>query len=317
MRLAGRPGALALAVAGLLLVAAPAAQASHGPAKRLANGVKRITYDVGPIDVTAGQNRIAYKPVVGADRPAEDGWIVRMKPDLVWSSGPRKGQPPQSAKVMFHHGVWVNGSRSSSSSGFGELFAATGEEKTIMQFPEGYGYRYKKGDLWILNHMIHNLVSEPMKLDIRYTIDFIPDSDPAAADVKQVEPIWMDVEGGRIYPVFDVLKNSGGKDGKFTYPRDDPDAYPPGVHKNRWTADQDGVLLSTAGHVHTGGLYTDLSLSRPGASTRAPSATPRSGQRRGATAGRRPRGSRATTSTSSAPTPSTSSRQARSPGTSR
>ena len=59
-----------------------------------------------------------------------------------------------------------------------ELFAATGEEKTIMEFPEGYGYRYKKGDLWILNHMIHNLISEPMKLDIRYTIDFIPDSAP-------------------------------------------------------------------------------------------------------------------------------------------
>ena len=128
----------------------------------------------------------------------------------------------------------------------------------------------------------------------------------------------MDVEGGRIYPVFDVLKNSGGKDGKFTYPRDDPDAYPPGVHKNRWTADQDGVLLSTAGHVHTGGLYTDLSLSRPGAKYAGPEVQHQeAGQPLGAPAGRRRLGSRATTSTSSAPTPSTSSRQARSPGTSR
>jgi hypothetical protein len=259
---------LALIAALLLVFSSPAALASHGPAKRLADGVQRITYDVGPLDVTAGQNRIAYRPVVGADRPPVDGWIVRMKPDLVWSSGPRKGHPPQSAKVMFHHGVWVNLSRSNS--GFGELFAATGEEKTIMEFPEGYGYRYKASDGWILNHMIHNLISEPMKLDIRYTIDFIPDTAPAAASMKAAEPIWMDVERGRIYPVFDIFKNSGGKDGKFTYPRDDPDAYPPGVHKNRWTADQDGVLLSTAGHVHTGGLYTDLSLSRPGAKYEGP-----------------------------------------------
>ena len=91
-------------------VAAPAAQASHGPAKRLADGVQRITYDVGPIDVTPGQNRITYKTITGADRPPVDGWIVRMRPDLVWSSGPRKGHPPQSIKVMFHHGVWVNSS---------------------------------------------------------------------------------------------------------------------------------------------------------------------------------------------------------------
>ena len=138
-----------------------------------------------------------------------------------------------------------------------------------MEFPEGYGYRYKTTDAWILNHMIHNLTSEPMKLDIRYTIDFIPDSSPAAAGITAARPIWMDVQPG-IYPVFDIHKGSGGKDGKFTYPRDDPNAYPPGVHRNRRTLSRDGVLLSTAGHVHTGGLYTDLSLNRPGAKYAGP-----------------------------------------------
>ena len=158
---------------------------------------------------------------------------------------------------MFHHGVWINLSAHSNSP-FGQLFAATGEEKTIMEFPEGYGYRYKASDGWLLNHMIHNLTSQDMKLDIQYTIDFIPDTAPEAANMKPVEPIWMDVERGSIYPVFNVYKGSG-ENGKFTYPRDDPNAYPAGVHKNLYTLPQDGVLISTAGHVHTGGLYTDLS----------------------------------------------------------
>ncbi len=250
-------------LAGAMLAAAPAAQADHGPVKRLADGVERITYDVGPIDVTPGQNRISYRTITGADRPQENGWIVRMKPDLVWSSGPRKGHAPRSDHVMFHHGVWINIST-------GDLFAATGEEKTIMEFPDGYGYRYKTSDGWLLNHMLHNLTSQSMKLDIRYTIDFIPDSSPAAAAITPVRPIWMDVEAGRIYPVFDVHKGSGGKDGKFSYPRDDPNAYPAGVHKNQRTLNSDGVLISTAGHVHTGGLYTDLSLNRPGAKYAGP-----------------------------------------------
>ncbi len=267
---------------GAMLVAAPAAQASHGPAKRLADGVQRITYDVGPIDVTPGQNRISYKPITGADRPPVDGWIVRMKPDLVWANGPRKGKPPQTDKVMFHHGVWVNLSRANASTpSLPELFAATGEEKTIIGFPQGYGYRYKASDVWILNHMLHNLTAQPMKLDIRYTIDFIPDTAPAAEGIRAARPIWMDVESGKIYPVFDVLKGSG-ENGKFTYPRDDPNAYPPGVHKNLWTADRDGVLISTAGHVHTGGLYTDLFLRRPGARYAGPKcqSKPKASQRR-------------------------------------
>jgi hypothetical protein len=253
-----------------LLAFAPAAQASHGPVKRLADGAERVTYTVGPIDVAPGQNRITYKTITGADRPPADGWIVRMKPDLVWASGPRKGFAPKTDKVMFHHGVFLNLSRPDATSGLPERFMGTGEEKTIMEFPEGYGYRYKKTDVWWLNHMIHNLTSKEMKLDITYTVDFIPDTAPEAANMTGVRPIWMDVENGSSYPVFDVYRGSGGKDGKFTYPRDAKDPYHGGPAKNVWTVDRDGVLISTAGHVHTGGLYTDLSLTRPGAEYAGP-----------------------------------------------
>ena len=49
--------------------------------------------------------------------------------------------------------------------------------------------------------------------------------------MKDVHPIWLDVQNGKIYPVFDVHKGSG-TDGKFTYPDDDPTA-PRVEHRTR------------------------------------------------------------------------------------
>jgi len=258
----GKASVLILALAALFILPQSAsALLPHSSTKYLGNGVERITYRVGPLTVTPGQNRIAFRPMSGVEKPAVDGWITRIKPNLVNEDG----TVPLSSKVMFHHGVWINLSRRDATSGGQERFFATGEEKTITQFPAGYGYQYKASDFWLLNHMIHNLTPQAMTLYATYTIDFIPADSPAAEGIKPVTPIWMDVDNGSIYPVFDVWRGSGGKDGKFTYPDDAKNPYPNGVEKNKWTVDRDGVLLATAGHVHAGGLWTDLYLQRPGA----------------------------------------------------
>lgn len=225
----------------------------------LPGGVQRTTYRLGPVQVTPGQNRIAFRPITGASRPDVNGWISRIKPDLVYEDG----SVPKSSLVMFHHGVWNNANT-------GDLFYATGEEKTILQLPEGFGYRYNKNHGWILNDMIHNLTPQPMELYFEYTLDFIPDTAPEAANVIQARPIWMDVESG-IYPVFDVFRDSGGADGEVTYPQDFPNAYPPGIQKNVKTINQPGMLIATTGHVHTGGLSTNLYLRREGATYQGPS----------------------------------------------
>ncbi|MBN8869123.1 MAG: hypothetical protein J0H66_04490 [Solirubrobacterales bacterium] len=263
----GKASVLILALAALFILPQSAsALLPHSSTKYLGNGVERITYRVGPLTVTPGQNRIAFRPMSGVEKPAVDGWITRIKPNLVNEDG----TVPLSSKVMFHHGVWINLSRRDATSGGQERFFATGEEKTITQFPAGYGYQYKASDFWLLNHMIHNLTPQAMTLYATYTIDFIPADSPAAEGIKPVTPIWMDVDNGSIYPVFDVWRGSGGKDGKFTYPDDAKNPYPNGVEKNKWTVDRDGVLLATAGHVHAGGLWTDLYLQRPGAKYQGP-----------------------------------------------
>ena len=213
---------------------APAADAARP-------GVQRTTYKLGPLNVTPGQNRIGLapgqrrmgnRPVVG--KPKVDGWIVRIKPNLTYMDG----SIPSSDRVMFHHGVWVNMSGNATSP-LPERFFAAGEEKTIMKLPKGFGYHYRASDRWLLNHMIHNLTPQRMRLYITYTIDFIPDGSAAARGIRPVRPIWMDVENGRGYPVFDSFKGSG-KNGRFTYPSDRKNAYPNGDKRNTWTVDRDG-----------------------------------------------------------------------------
>ena len=142
-------------------------------------------------------------------------------------------------------------------------FMASGEEKTVYEFPHGYGYPVGASDTWILNYMIHNLTSKAAQVYITYDIDFVPATSPAAASITPVHPIWMDVEDHHIYPVFNVYRHSG-VDGKFTFPDMAKHPYAKGAPPlNEFTVDHPGTLVATAGHLHPGGLYDDLDLIRP------------------------------------------------------
>lgn len=226
----------------------------------VAPGATRIRYSYGPIDVKPGQNNIEFTAPV--EHPDEDGWIVRISPNLIREDGT---VPPVDV-VHLHHGVWLNTSRQDISvPRLPERMFAAGEEKTIATAPEGYGYRNDPDDTWIINYMLHNAFPTEEQLWLVYDLDFIPADAPEAADIAEARPIWLDVVNGSVYPVFDVLGNEGDG-GTFTFPDDDPDAYGDGAPLNDWVVDQPGVLMGGAGHVHPGGLTVDLYLDRPGAS---------------------------------------------------
>jgi plastocyanin len=219
-------------------------------------GATRYSFTYGPIEVKAGQNNIAFSS--GAvPKPPVDGFIVRMKPDIQRADK----TIPRVDEIHLHHGVWVNTSgKTASGSRKLDLFMAAGEEKTITTMPAGYGYPYTTADNWIINYMIHNLNQEPEPIWITYDLDVIP-ATSAPSTMKAVTPIWMDVQAGNGYPVFDVMKGSG-TDGVFTYPDDATEPYSGGAKINEWTADRDVTLVGTAGHLHPGGLYTDLNVKR-------------------------------------------------------
>jgi hypothetical protein len=273
-----RAGCALVSVIALLALAAPAGAAPQavGAAVKVsagANGAQRLTYKIGPFDIVPGQNEIGYRVI--DQKPQVDGWITRIRPDLTYTSG----KIPGVDVIHLHHGVWVNMSRPSATiPGLPELFTAAGEEKTITKFPKGYGYMHRASDVWMLNHMIHNLTPVPTKVYMTYEIDFIPRTSPRARGIKPVTPLWMDVERGKLYPVFNVKKGAG-RNGRYTYPTDEPNAYGGGPPRNEWVSDRDGVLVATAGHLHPGGLWTDLYLKRPGARLRRAACGSRSSAR--------------------------------------
>ena len=127
-----------------------------------------------------------------------------------------------------------------------------------MSLPNGYGYKYRASDRWLLSYMIHDLVDQPFDVRITYDITFIPAKN--TKPLTSVIPIWMDVQNGSVYPVFDVHRGSG-TNGQFTYP--DPANNPyPGRRKNTYTMPTGGTFVAAGGHLHPGGLWDDLYVDR-------------------------------------------------------
>jgi len=230
-----------IALGTLLLTLALAAPAAAQ------DGVQTLHFEYGPVKIAPGQNTIELEP--NDLKPAVNGWITGFRPNLVR----RDGSVPRVDVIHLHHGVWLQNLR--------PLFAA-GEEKTAITAPPGYGWRFETADKWHMNHMIHNLTPTPEVVFITYDVDFVPDGTPAAAGMHEIETIWLDTVGGA-YPVFDARRGTGGADRRLTFPDEVK-----GAERNAWTVPQDGALVGTAGHLHPGGLWTDLTLTRDGRSTR-------------------------------------------------
>jgi plastocyanin len=228
------PMRLGLLVCLFFVLLAPAAQA------------ETLKYRFGPIHLGPGRNDIVFQ--LNDQRPPVNGWITSFKPNLTYVDG----EIPRVDAIHLHHGVWlVNGA---------PTFAA-GEEKTTIRAPSGYGWRYRTDDQWVMNHMIHNLTPNDADVYITYELEFTPDTAPEAAAMREVRTMFLDVMGIQIYPVFDVHRRSGGRDGRYTYPRESRQR---NYTRNRYVVPEDGVLVGTAGHLHPGGLWTDLYVERDG-----------------------------------------------------
>ncbi len=218
-------------------------------------GVQHLTYCYGPVNVAPGQNIIRLNATNLF--PTQPGYITRFDPELVYPDG----TVPRVDILHLHHAVWiVNGNPQ----------FATGEEKTILQLPRGFGWRTRPTDHWLLNDMLHDLVGRAATVYIVWRIDFVPDTAPAAASIRPVRTKWMDVSGpsprvgisSPIYPVFDALR-SDGHGNRYTFPDEARGADRALIGPNQaWTPDHPVTLISTVGHLHPGGLNTQLRVQR-------------------------------------------------------
>jgi plastocyanin len=213
-------------------------------------GMQHLHYEFGPVKINPGQNAIDL--ALNDLKPRVPGYITRFAPNLIYAT---TRKVPRVDVIHLHHGVWIID---------GYPTFAAGEEKTVNNMPQGYGLHHDPSDSWLMNHMIHNLTPDPTSVLITYDIDFVPDSEPAAAGITPVHPLWMDVAGIKGYPVFDALRGMGAR-GRYTFPDQAR-----GRQRNRigaaheWTARGDMTLVAAGGHLHPGGLYDDLKATRGG-----------------------------------------------------
>jgi plastocyanin len=213
--------------------------------KKMANGLTRVHARYGPIHVSPGQNVNAL--AVGLPGPGISGYITRFAYNLEYPDG----KIPGVDVLHLHHAVWF----------VDENQFPGGEEKTVFSVPDGYGWKVDAKRPWVLNHMIHNLFPNKADVYLTWDMDIAADDTPEAKGVREVSTLFMDVRNEEAYPVFDVIRGTGAK-GSFAYPEQAKNPYPDGNARNRVVLPVDGVFVAAAGHIHPGGLFTDLKVTR-------------------------------------------------------
>ena len=196
------------------------------------------------------------------------GYVTRFQPSMVEVLDSGELVTPSVWDLHLHHVVWLR-------PGGGPTFAS-GEEKTIVKMPQGYGTRVGADANWGLNYMIHALNAESgRRVQITWEIDWVPVTDPPRTDIVNTNVEWLDVAGApQIYPVFDAERGfDRDGDGSFTFPDDVPtNPKLPGYEERAkiseaayWTVPPGGrTLVFGAGHLHPGGTSVDLEVARDG-----------------------------------------------------
>jgi plastocyanin len=196
------------------------------------------------------------------------GYVTRFKPSMVEIKGGGQLVTPSVWDLHLHHVVWL-------APDGGPTFAS-GEEKTVVSLPQGYGLRARGNATWGLNYMIHNLTAAGgRQVYVTWEIDWVPVDSPSGAGIQPARVQWLDVAGRpQVYPVFDAERGfDTNGDGKFVFPDEVPDdPAAPGFEERRnispgheWTVPEGGAtLVSGVGHLHPGGLNVRLQVARDG-----------------------------------------------------
>jgi plastocyanin len=278
------------AVAAIAIFCAPATAEAKPRFLRAADypGMTTFNCRMGPIPISAGQNLNLFEQApsicpnarkvkgsgpVGAGVFASDstteGYITRFKPSMQEIKPGGKLVTPSVWDLHLHHVVWLgpNGTR-----------MASGEEKTHVKLPQGYGAKVAGGNDWTVNHMIHALGAKSGRsVYLTWQIDWVPERDPERTDIKPALTRWLDVAGlpPNVYPVFDAERGyDTNGDGRFVFPDEAMDPGDPAYAEEngkishaarQWTVPASGAtLLFGAGHLHPGGLRVNLEVERDG-----------------------------------------------------
>lgn len=225
-----RPGLVAFVLLSLalLLSACGSQQVRYGPFTIPASSMP------GDHETAAHLNRL----FTGVQKPCTNCSITSFAPKVTYAD---RSEANWNTDVMLHHAVWSSSARSDlTCPGLPERFFASGNERTPILMPAGYGYRVDSGDNWNLLVDLMNMSGEPQTVYIDVVFGF------GSATDQSVTPVWLDIDNC--------------SDSEYTIP-----AGPSDTHRD-FRAPWDGKIVSMGGHLHDGGVFTETTNETTGQS---------------------------------------------------
>ncbi len=175
---------------------------------------------------TAGE---LTQTITGIQKPCSSCSIMSFVPKLTYADG---SEANWNTDVMLHHAVWSSSARSDvTCPNWPERFFASGNERTPIVLPQGYGYKVASGDSWSMLVDLMNMSADPQTVYIDVTYGF------GAASDQAVTPIWLDINN---------CSNS-----EYTIPAGFSD-----THRD-FRAPWNGQLVAMGGHLHDDGVFIE------------------------------------------------------------
>ena len=209
-----------------------------------------MTVRYGPYTIPGGtetdpgmiNNRLQF----AVKRPCWDCYITAFEPDLVYADGSRA---TMEQGPMLHHAVWTSQWRRDPTCGStwlglaGERFFASGDERTVVSMPPGYGYRVRWYDSWnmLVDLMNHSTNQQTVYVQVTYT------TRPSWEPVRAVKPVWLDID------------QCG--DSEYSIPAGFSD-----IHWD-WNVNVPGRVVAAIGHVHGHGIAVEATNESEGGSS--------------------------------------------------
>jgi Stress up-regulated Nod 19 len=229
---------VAVAGTGTAVAGIPVASAANSSEQQVAaTETRTIRYGPWTLPAATGHthdemgttgNRLAFN----IEKPCANCMVTAIKPNLVYEDG-------RNANIntgpMLHHAVIGQFGEPDLVCRLGGLgpkrLFSSGNERTPVTLPAGYGMRIDSDDRW---GMLYDLMNHAhQKKTVYISIEYTYVTGPAARQLTPVTPMWLDVVSC-FNPTFDV-------------PAGDT------TRTSRWTSTVSGQIVYMKGHLHHGG----------------------------------------------------------------
>jgi hypothetical protein len=176
-------------------------------------------------------------------KPCTNCYITGMQANLTYPDGTTGGY---STGSQLHHMVLFNRQAGKTDATcdvgfpfplgalFGQRFFASGDERTFVRFPAGYGYFVGADSNWTLIWDLAGMSRTPKTVYYDVTYNWVP----APANLSNVEPIWFDVAQCG-FSTFTAMPG-------------------PSTHSWSWTVNRPGDIVALGGHGHDGTIDIDI-----------------------------------------------------------